>query len=118
MSCIGRSKLANLLISEDARAEQLLAAAIAVAIFICLTLDGWTAAANQSVYASNVVCEGDKGRSSAFYDAQDFSEEHHTGEFIAGVHSCRIKVSLEMSVESRLHLWLVSCSSYVLLTLS
>ncbi|KAK9789596.1 hypothetical protein WJX73_006359 [Symbiochloris irregularis] len=30
-----------------------------------------------------VVCEGDKGRSSAFYDAQDFSEEHHTGEFIA-----------------------------------
>lgn len=80
----GRTKLATLLISEDARAANLLNLALESADVITLTIDGWTSAGNQSVYGAGVGCDGPEGRREAFYDAQDCSEDRHTGEFVSG----------------------------------
>ena len=68
----GHSKLASLLMAEDTLMVRRAETAIAEAHVITLSVDGWTCIANRSVYAVNLTLDGDAGRSSMFYDAQDF----------------------------------------------
>lgn len=80
----GRTKLAALLVGEDAQAVQRLKELVQAADVVTLLIDGWTSAANQSVYASALGLDGSCGRREAVFDAEDCSEDRHTGEWVAG----------------------------------
>lgn len=81
-----------MLIYEDARVVQQTSKMAGQAILVCICIDGWTSAGNQSVYAVNIVLETTNGRVTLLYDATDFSADRHTGEFIAGLPSVAMQL--------------------------
>jgi len=80
----GRTKLAgHLLVTEHARCKQAIAARIAAAENLTVSIDGWTDEAKRSVYAFNVNFPDG---STALLGSLDLSDETHSGVALAGSH--------------------------------
>lgn len=85
MAVAGKFKLDSLLGNQEAFVSKLLAEQLAKCDHVTMSLDGWTSASNQSVYAVNFMLDSGGPRIAILYDVLDFSSDQHTGEFISGM---------------------------------